>query len=370
MALWELEEFQNPTFLGFIRSIPVPEEFLGTSGDQAFLPSRTVSTLEYEYILGANGQRARAVAMAHVMGWDSEAPMAGKPGIPGGEGATIRGELPPIKRKAKLSEKEIIKFRQPRPGTSDRNDVLDYVYQLATDLVTSVQSRAEWLAMQCLSEDRIVIDSEGVKAEVDFGVPSTQQYNVGTDDNLSTYWEDVNASNPLTDLDYICNKYEITHNGLRPGRGIVDTTTHLQMLNNANMRELARGPGAPTIRLSDAELASLFGIYELPTMQSYNVTLFDENHDGTLTSVRPFNRRKMVLLPPAGVELGNVLYGPTAESRSIPGIAYTQYAPGIVGRVYGQDEPPAEFVKVAAVAFPTLPGADLVVQATIRNDLT
>lgn len=370
MALWELEEFQNPTFLGFIRSIPVPEEFLATSGTQAFLPSKTSATLEYEYLLGAGAQRARAVAMAHVMGWDSEAPMAPKPGIPGAQEATVRGELPPIKRKAKLSEKEIIKFRQPRPGTSDRADVLDYVYQQATDLVTSVQSRAEWLAMQALSEDRVVIDSEGVQANVDFGIPTTQQYNVNTDDNLSTWWEDVANSNPVTDLDYICNKYQIDHQNVRPARGIVDTTTEINLLNNTALRDLARGPGAPTIRLSNTELAALFGIYELPSLTTYNVTMYEENHDGTLTSVRPFNRRKMVLLPPDGIELGNVLYGPTAESRSIPGVAYTQYAPGIVGNVYGQDEPPAEFVKVAAVAFPTLPGAEYVVQATIRNDLT
>lgn len=367
MALWELEEFQNPTFLGFIRSIPEPIEFLG--GTVGFLPNRTIPTLEYEYILGAGANNARRSIMAHVMGWDSEAPIAGKrvpPGTP--PESTVRGELPPIKRKAKLSEKEIIKFKQPRPGTSDREDVINYVYDLTTDLVTAVQSRLEWLRMQTLSEDRLVIDQEGVDVEIDFGIPTTQQYNVNTDDNLSTWWEDTTNSNPVTDLDYIANKYEVTH-GIRPARAIWDTTTKQQLLNNVNLRELARGPGAPTIRLTEAELAALFDIYQLPAGQTYDVTFLDENHDGTYTPVRPFNRRKMVLLPPTSVDLGNTLLGPTAEGQSIPGIGYTQFAPGIVGSVYGKDEPPSEWVKVAAVGFPTLPGAQYVVQATIRNDI-
>jgi hypothetical protein len=368
MALWELEEFTNPTFLGFIRSIPEPEEFLG--GSEGFLPNKTIPTLEYEYILGSGGTAAKASVMAHVMGWDSEAPIAGKRTPPGLVPSTVRGELPPIKRKAKLSEKEIIKFKQPRPGTSDKDDVLTYVYDLTVELVSSVQSRLEWLRMQAISEDRVKIDQEGVDVEIDFGIPTTQQYNINTDDNLSTWWEDTTNANPVADLDYVCNQYEVDHSGLRPSRMIADTTTKQVLLNNVNLRDLARGPGAPTFRLTEDELNALFSIYELPQLQAYDVTLLEENHDGSYVPVRPFNRRKAVLLPPTSVTLGNTLLGPTAESRSIPGIAYSQYAPGIVGSVYGKDEPPSEWVKVACVGFPTLPGADYVVQMTVRNDLT
>jgi hypothetical protein len=367
MALWELEEFQNPTFLGFIRSIPEPEEFLGGSAD--ILPNRTIGTLEYEYILGANNSQARRSIMANVMGWDSEAPIHGRRVPTAAPESTVRGELPPIKRKAKLSEKEIIKFKQPRPGTSDREDVINYVYDLTDELVTAVQARLEWLRMQAISEDVVVVDQEGVDVAIDFGVPTTQQFNVNTDDNLSTWWEDTTNSNPLTDLDYICNKYEVDH-GVRPARQIADPTTLQVLLNNVNLRELARGPGGPAIRLTTDELNALFTIYQLPSLRTYDVSFLEENHDGTLTAVRPFNRRKTVLLPPESITLGNTLLGPTAESRNIPGVAYTQYAPGIVGSIYGKDEPPSEWVKVAAVGFPSLPGAEYVVQMTMRNDLT
>jgi len=368
MAFWELEELSNPTFLGFIRSIPEPQEFLG--GTEGFLPNRTVPTLEYEYILGAGGQAAKASIMAHVMGWDSEAPIASRRVPPGLAPATVRGELPPIKRKAKLSEKEIIKFKQPRPGTSDRTDALDYVYDSTVELVTAVQSRLEWLRMQAISEDRLVIDQEGIDVSIDFGIPSTQQYNINTDNNLSTWWEDTVNSNPVADLDYVCNQYEIDHQGLRPSRMVCDTTTRQVLLMNDNLRELVRGPGAPTFRMTEDELNSLFSIYQLPSLINYDVTLLEENHDGTLVPVRPFNRRKVVLLPSSSVTLGNTLLGPTAEARNIPGVGYTPYAPGIVGSVYGKDEPPSEWIKVAAVAFPTLPGAEFVVQMTVRNDLT
>jgi len=370
MALWELEQFQNPQFLGFIRSIPVPAEFQSGQASGGILPAVTVPTLEYEYVLGANGSPAGAVPMAHVMGWDSEAPMAGRKGYnqPFPPEATVRGELPPIKRKAKLSEKEIIKFKQPRPGTSDEEDVVNYVYDLTADLVTSIQSRIEWLGMQAISEDVITINSEGVDVQVDFGIPTTQQFNVATDANFSGVWTDTTNSNAVTDLDYIANGFEVVH-GFRPAKMLCDQTTNLLLLTNLKLLELIRGPGAPTIRLTQDELDALFGIYELPTLQPYNVVLYEENHDGSTVAVRPFNRNKAVLLPPDGIEVGNVLYGPTAEARSIPGVAYTQYAPGIVGSVYGKDEPPAEFVKVAAVAFPTLPGAQNIVQMRVRSDL-
>lgn len=366
MALWELEEFQNPTFLGYVRSVPEPEEFYGGSED--VLPNATISTLEYEYILGAGNSQAKRTILANVMGWDSEAPIHGRRAPGSGAESTVRGELPPIKRKAKLSEKEIIKFKQPRPGTTEREDVLSYVYDLTDELIAAVQGRLEWLRMQALSQDRVVIDQEGVDVAIDFGIPTTQQFNINTDDNLSTWWETTATSNPVTDLDYMANLYEVTH-GFRPARMICDPTTQQVLLQNTALRELARGPGGPTIRLSLDEMNAVFGIYQLPTLRPYDVTFLEENHDGTLTAVRPFNRRKIVLLPPTSVRLGSTLLGPTAESRQIPGVAYTKYAPGIVGSVYGKDEPPAEFVKVAAVGFPTLPGAEYVVQATVRNDL-
>ncbi len=357
MALWELEEFQGPQFLGFIRSIPEPEEFLGGQ----LLPNRTVNALEYEYILGSGGKRA---VMAQVMGWDSEAPIHGRRG-PGPE-QRVQGELPPIKRKVRLSEKEIIKFEQPRAGTTDRQDVIDYVYDLSTELVDGVQARVEWLRMQAISEDRVVIDAEGVDVAIDFGIPTTQQYNVNTDANLTVWWDDTVNSNPVLDLDYICNQYEETH-GFRPERMLCDPTTRNLLLQSVPIRELIRGAGAPTVRLTEEELNALFELYQLPGLLTYNVTLLEENHDGTYTSVRPFNRRKIVLLPPGGVELGRTLVGPTAEANQIPGIAYSQYAPGIAGRVYGKDEPPSQWVKVAAVAFPTIPGAQYIAQATVRD---
>ena len=311
MALWELEELQNPQFLGFIRSVPTPTEFLQPS----LLPSRTIATLEYEYILGAGGEQV--TPMAQVMTWDSEAPIAGRPPVPG-PGATVRGELPPIKRKAQLSEKEIIKFRQPRPGTTERADVLDYVYDLSTKLVTAIQSRVEWMTMQALSEDRLKIDQEGIVVEVDFGIPVNQQWNVNTDTALTTWWTDTTNSNPVADLDYICNQYEVIH-GFRPARAIVDNTSNMLLLQNSVLRDLIRGPGAPTIRLTQEELNALFEIYDLPALEPYNVSLLEEMHNGRTIPVRPFNRNRMVLLPPGGVEVGSVLFGPTAESRASRG---------------------------------------------------
>ena len=85
MALWELDEFQGPQFLGFVRNVPTPPGFMG----QRWLPDQTTFDLEFEYILGA----WRRPVMAHVVGWDSEAPIHGRPAL----GQKVSGELPPIR---------------------------------------------------------------------------------------------------------------------------------------------------------------------------------------------------------------------------------------------------------------------------------
>lgn len=129
MALWELEEFKPKQFLGFVRSVPQPNTFLGTR----WLPNQNVFDLAFEYVLGAN----RRPVMAHVLGYDSEAPIHGRPGV----GAKVSGELPPIKRKSRIGEKEIIRFMAPRAGTPDVQLAIDSVYQGTADLLDAVQAR-------------------------------------------------------------------------------------------------------------------------------------------------------------------------------------------------------------------------------------
>src|SRR5688572_10280786 len=144
MAMWELEELQPPNTLAFVRNLlPLPV-YRGNS----LLPPETTDDVEFEYLLGAR----ETPVMATLITWDSEAPIGSRPA----QGQKVQGEMPPMKRKERISEKEIIRFLQPRQGTNDQNRAVQAVYARIARLTQSIQARVEWLQMQALSEPALI----------------------------------------------------------------------------------------------------------------------------------------------------------------------------------------------------------------------
>jgi len=352
MALWELEEFQGPRFLGFVRNVPTPPAFMGTR----WLPDRTVFDLAFEYVMGA---QERPV-MAHVMGWDSEAPIHGRPPL----GQRVSGELPPIKRKARISEKEIIRFLTPRAGTPDVQTAISSVYGLTGALLDAVQARVEWLRMKALSEDTVIYNEGGVQFAFDYGITAAYQINVNTDAAYSTWWSDTANSNPLIDSQTLADAIDLG-TGFRPGEMIMSTRVLGYLLNNANLRAMIRGTAAPAAVLTRAELDTLWTLYNLPPIVTYDVRVQSENADGSYTEVRTMAENKVVFVPGGGATLGETLWGPTAESRPLIGTPMASQAPGIYAVTYGQEEPPSEWIKAVGVAFPSMPGANLLGQMQV-----
>lgn len=360
--LWELDEFQGPQFLGFIRNVPVPEAYAGAS----ILPDQTTFDLEFSYILGSD---ARPV-MANIIGWDSEAPIAGRE--PSND--RVVGELPPIKRKAKMSEKEIInRFLSPRAGIPDKQIAIDEVYKLVGGLQDSVQARVEWLRWQAMSEDVVTYSEDGVQFVFDFGFNTDYQIDMATGLDgagvavpsltgvaLST----VATADPINDWRYLSDLIE-NETGFRPFEMWCSNQAVSYMLENAALRTLIRGAGAPTAPLTLEEMNIALQIHGLPTIHKYDATIRSELANGTYATVRPLAVNKAVFLPGPEATIGSTLWGPTAESRSLVGTPYAAQAPGIYSTVYGKDEPPSEWAKSVGVAFPSLPGANLMGQVTL-----
>jgi hypothetical protein len=368
MALWELDEFAPPQLLGFVRSLSVPSTFAGSR----WLPDSTISDLEFQYVLGS----FRRPVMATVMGWDAEAPLHARQGA----GARVSGELPPIKRKSRIGEKQIIRFLQPRAGTPDQLDAVRSVYVDVAELFDTVQARVEWLRLQALSEDKVVYNEDGVIFSFDFGIDDTFQIDLttqtngaGTDVNAlySTVWTDLANSNPVLDLLKICDVVQ-AKTGQRPVEAVFSQQVINLFAGNVAMRNMIRGTNAPAAILTPGEIQTLFTLYGLPTITPYDVIVSQEQPDGSLVDVRPLNPAKGFLLP-AGWASGiggstatnSTLWGPTAESRKLLGTPLASQAPGIYAATYNTDEPPAEYTKVAAVAFPSMPGANVLAQMKV-----
>lgn len=358
MALYELDEFKPPQFLGFVRAVPPPNAFVGTR----WLPNQTIFDLEFEYVLGAFSRPV----MAHVMGFDSEAPIHGRPGV----GAKVSGELPPIKRKAKIGEKEIIRFLAPRVGTPDQQEAINSVYGTTADLLDAIQARVEWLRMQALSEDKVIYDEAGVKFAFDFGLDDDFQIDLSTQTDgdgtsvaaeFSAPWTDLANSNPILDLQAICARVQ-DKTGRRPAEFVCSRKAANTLVNNAALKGMIRGSAAPDTLLTPGEIQTLFDLYNLPTVVTYDVVVQQENADGSYSDVRPMAQNKSFLVPAGYGTANKTLWGPTAESRVLFGTTLSGQAPGVWAETYGTTEPPSEWTKAAAVAFPSMPEANSLAQ--------
>jgi hypothetical protein len=369
MALWELDAFKPPAFLGFARMAYdiIPQPYQG----QTWLPNRVVDDLAFEYLLGSN----RRQAMATVLSFDAEAPLMSRQGF----GERIVGEMPPIKRKARIGEKEIIRFQNPRFGTADIANAIDQVYNDTIDLIASIQSRVEWMATQVMSEDLLVYDEDGVKWAFDYGVNGDFQWNIPPKtDHHSRYgggatdqtipvggpWNNTATASYINDLQQICTRVQ-TVTGQRPTDMWLSLMARNFLVNSTEIKNLVRGTaaGTTTIQLTPAEVQSVFDLYDLPTLHTDDVIVTKENKDGSLTDLRTMAQNKAFLTQ--GRPVGQFLHGPTAESRVLSGGPLAAAGPGVWANTYATDEPPAQWTKVAAVAFPTAPEMNRVAQMTL-----
>ncbi len=352
MALWELDEFQGPQFLGFVRAVPIPEPFVGVE----ILPVETVFDLEIEHIRGAINRPV----MASVITYDAEAPIGGKPGL----GEKIVQELPPIKRKERISEKEIIRFLTPRAGTPDKQIAINTVYNVTRRMLDSVQARIEWLRWQAISEPTLAYDEDGVKVTFDYGFNPALQIDVDTDLTTGVYWDLVATANPVADLQEIQEIYEDETGALLQEMWVSKKAINFALRNDA-MRDLIRGAGAASAQLAPSEMTVLFDLYQLPNLRSYDTKVNREELDGTITELRPLDLHKGVGLPSFSV--GNTIMGPTAESSALYGTPLATEAPGVWAQVFAEFDPPTQWVKAAAISFPSIPDAQFVVQAELLS---
>lgn len=365
MALWELEEFRAPAFLGFVRNVPDPNTFLGTR----WLPDQTINDTSFEYFLGAN----RRPVMAHIMGFDSEAPLHGRPG----RSAKIQGELPPIKRKSKIGEKDILRFLTPRAGTPDQLEAVRQVYITAGDLIDTIKARAEWLRIQALSEDTVLYDEAGVVFQFDFGITPELQIKLGASKSTDGNGKDISreVGGPLNDpakadpvklLQYVNSKLRDA-SGRRFAEFVASEEIAQWLPVNLAMKRYARGEnaanvGADSAMLTPSEVSQVMNLYGLPDFVAYDVIVQQETERGDYADVRPLAKNKAFLVPPAFSGQNKTLWGPTAESRVLYGTTHQEQAPGIWAETYGTTEPPAEWVKAAAIAFPSIPEANQIAQ--------
>lgn len=339
-----LKQFSRKAVLAYARSRQ-PRVYLGPT----LFPGRSINELSFEYWKEAN----RLPVLANVQAFGAEAEIASR------EGADkISGEFPPIKRKINLNERLLIALK--REGAGDADLVKNQIFNDLDNLIDSVTARFEKMRMDALSTGKIILIENGMKLDVDYGVPTTHQEILAAGDQVDGFWSYATAE-PITMIQEWVNTI-VADTGVQPERALTSQKVVANMLKNKQIRQMIYGDLGATRAITAVQLNGLLQSLGLPTIATYDLQVRAQAESGAYTTLRLFPENKFVLLP--GTALGETLQGPTAEALLDPEIT-SQEAPGIWATVETISEPVGVWTKVAATGMPTFPMADTIFQSQV-----
>lgn len=306
----------------------------------AFLPSTEVDDLQYRFSRGGQGLAEAATFRAY----DAESAIASRPGV-----SRVTGELPPISRKIKLSEYDRLRQRQLP------EQIRASVFNDAERMVQSVAARLELARGAALATGHVVINEDGVIADVDFGRRAGH-----TNQAPGTLWSVAASATPIADLIAWVATYKTNNGGTAPGAILTSQTVLSAILRTAEVRAFAASAGVAPSIVSPLVLNTILSAYSLPPIIVNDASI---NVAGSATRVIPQNN--VILLPaPGQSQLGGTFWGTTAESLE-PEFGLTGSEPGIVAGSYSTKDPVAMWTKAAGIALPVLANPDLTFQAVV-----
>lgn len=334
MAL--LNDLIPPTeLLGFVRTLEFPD--LSVLDD--ILPDTEVQNIEYAVMKDTRAD----VDAAEYRGFDTEAGIGKRPGT-----QRLRGKIPPVSRKIRLGEEEILRLEAEKTG--DTEALIEAIFDDAASMTRAVRARVTLAKGSVLATGKVTLAENGVVAEADYGVPGGNITTVGT------AWSNTAAS-MVTDLTTVQAAYRTTNKGLNPGGIIINSTILGYMLRNTEMRTLlASIAGAPALITRQGVDAALqaFGLPPILKVIDTQVMV-----NGSATYLIP--QDKVIFVPPATAPLGATPFGITAEALRLRqgGQIEVDQLSGMIATVSETTfDSVATWTKASALAIPVLANPD------------
>jgi hypothetical protein len=303
---------------------------------ESLFPERKIQDIEFDMILGTGG----LPVTAEVHAFDTETQLASREAIEKGVAS-----LALIKRKIKISEKELIKINNPRTN-AELTFALSQLYNDAEKMTDSVKVRVEAMRMELLSTGKIAINENKVKVTIDYKVPSSNK--------KSFTWQTPDSDTPLDDLATLADAVE-TESGSRPTRALTSRKVVKTICNAASVRKAIYGVNSDRI-VTLAALNELLAQLDLPQIVVYEGKYKKEGAKG-YTTVRYFPENVIAMF--GDETLGETIYGLTAEEVKLIGDGKMESAEILDNKIfvgtYTSTDPVGEFTKAVATALPTLP---------------
>ena len=230
-----VEELLTPRELIDYTKERTQEAYMG----EVLFPERKTEALEIDIIKGASN----LPVSAKVHAFDTEAEIGSREGVEG-----FMQDMALIKRKIKIPEKTLIALESPR-NDNEEADMIRRIFNDVDNLVASVRTRVEAMRMEALSTGKIQINENGVKASIDYGMPSAHK--------ASKTWTSGTPT-ILEEMDSWVDKI-VGDTGFTPTRALTSKKVLNAILRDERIRSAIYGVNSAKM-LTVSELLSLIHI--------------------------------------------------------------------------------------------------------------
>lgn len=308
-------------------------------GDSLFQPQK-VNSLTVDVLNRQN----RVPVIASVAAFDAEAEIGSR------EASKKVEELALIKRKMKISEKDLYAMLNPRTP-AEQTYLKSHVFNDFDVLNQGILARVEKMTFDVLSTGKTLLADENGKLSIslDYGVPTSHQEALSG----TSLW-DTTTADILGDIERWCDSLDIT-----PTRALTSRKVYREITTNAKVLQAVFGTS--TRALGQAEFDAFMQLQGYPIIRTYD----QKYKDGSGNSHRYFPENRIVLMNDD--PLGNKLFGPTPEELAqFNGDVQLSSVGNIYDMIYTEDKDPIiTWEKASAVALPAFAAADEVFQAQV-----
>ncbi len=330
-----IDEILNATnYQDYLFEVPRNETLLNS-----LFPETKTDAFSLEYIVGAN----ETPIAASVHSTDSEAEIGEREGL-----SIMELEFASVRRKIKLDAKDAQVLRTPRTDAELQRKI-QALFEDATRLVNSVQTRYDAMAWEVFSTGKITFDENGYVGELDYKLPA-EHFATPT-----TKWSTASAK-PLEDLQKWANKIQ-EDSGVRPNRALTSQRVINTLLQNTSIRTAIYGANAERV-ITQVDLNNLLSAMGLPTFVAFDDTYRKQKNDGKGYDTVRFTPVDTVVLYVDGQQ-GEITYAPTDEELVFAetGAVDLNKVGNVVLDVYFKNDPPARWTKASGKGLPSFPRA-------------
>lgn len=318
-----LQEFKPQTLLGLVENREVPF----TPVLRSFLPLEPMYSTNFMYDI-VDATRVTAAALSE---FGAPAPFRDKKKL-----AQAMGEVAKIHHRVRFSERDQLEYLNAR-NDREKQAVLVRALTNVADLRLGVEHTEELLRAAAIYEGKLVYDYDGVKLDIDFGIPAENKLALTGADK----WDQVDTANPLEDLIEASLAFKLKNAGQMPLEIHMPFAQLREIMKAKSTVDAIKGVAGGSVLPRDID--DYLQANMLPGIKTNDqvVTM----PDGATTK-RYLPERRIVMIGTAtDSQLGYTAQGPTVERNGEPGLYVNPWE---------KQETKDEIIEVGEAAFPAL----------------